>query len=99
MNSAERMSATEIINYSFLENRGRLLEIAAFLDRVERAPDAFGAAGDFRLTALRNALAVMLDQQGHKCAAVLRAFSDMSEEPAVSAKGLSTTGAWRGAGG
>ena len=49
------MTAPEIVDEYFIENRTRLLEIAAFLDRLDRV-DAAGPAGDFRIKAFREAL-------------------------------------------
>jgi hypothetical protein len=46
------------IDTYFLETRNRVLEVAAFLDRLDRAADD-DAAGDFRLVALREALAAL----------------------------------------
>ena len=40
-----------VVDHSFVPVRAKLLEVAAFLDRVER----YGAAGDFRCAALRQA--------------------------------------------
>ena len=49
------MTAPEIVDEYFIENRTRLLEIAAFLDRLDRV-DPAGPARDFRITAFREAL-------------------------------------------
>jgi thioredoxin-like negative regulator of GroEL len=48
----------ELVDEYFIENRTRLLEIAAFLDRLDRADDAL-ADRDFRARAFREALAVL----------------------------------------
>lgn len=50
-----RLTGTEIVDEYFIENRTRLLEIAAFLDRVERA-DPSVAARDFRMQVLNEAV-------------------------------------------
>jgi hypothetical protein len=57
------LSAKELIDEYFIENRTRLLEIAAFLDRVDRA-DAGYAARDFRMKAFGEALAALAGQGG-----------------------------------
>ena len=49
------LTGTEIVDEYFIENRTRLLEIAAFLDRVERA-DPSVAARDFRMQVLNEAV-------------------------------------------
>ena len=48
----------ELVDEFFIENRTRLLEIAAFLDRLDRA-DAGYAGRDFRMKAFREALAAL----------------------------------------
>ena len=56
MDTRSPLSARELVDEYFIENRTRLLEIAAFLDRLERADPAY-AAGDFRMKAFGEALA------------------------------------------
>lgn len=48
----------ELVDEYFIENRTRLLEIAGFLDRLDRV-DATLADQDFRARAFREALAVL----------------------------------------
>ena len=50
----------QLVDEYFIENRTRLLEIAAFLDRLDRA-DATLVERDFRVRAFREALAVLAD--------------------------------------
>jgi hypothetical protein len=49
------MTAAQIVDEYFIENRTRLLEMAAFLDRLDRA-DPGCAASDFRMKAFNEAL-------------------------------------------
>ena len=49
-----------LVDEYFIENRTRLLEIAAFLDRLDRAEPALGER-DFRVRALREGIAVLAD--------------------------------------
>jgi hypothetical protein len=49
------LTATEIIDEYFIENRTRLLELAAFLDRLDRS-DPRCAARDFQMKAFAEAL-------------------------------------------
>ena len=51
-----------LVDEYFIENRTRLLEIAAFLDRLDRAEPAL-AERDFRVRALREGIAVLADQE------------------------------------
>ena len=78
------MTRTEIADLYFLEHRARLLDLAAFLDRYDRARDD-GGGEDFRLSALRNAIALLIDGSGDRTARVLDLMSDHSTEPIDSA--------------
>ena len=49
------MTAAQIVDEYFIENRTRLLEVAAFLDRLDRE-DPAGTARDFRMKAFGEAL-------------------------------------------
>jgi hypothetical protein len=49
------LSGAEIVDEYFIENRTRLLEIAAFLDRLDRV-DAQQADRDFRMQAFAEAV-------------------------------------------
>jgi hypothetical protein len=92
------MSAIEVVDRYFLENRARLLEIAAFLDRVERCADAEAGRRDYRYRALRGALRQLSDFEGNACAGILSALSDPTEAPLASAEGLpAAAGAFQGA--
>lgn len=75
----------KVVDLYFLEHRAKLLDIAAFLDRVERAAPA---ADDFRMAALRCASAILLDDQPEKARRVLEAFSDHTTEPIPSAENM-----------
>ena len=48
----------QLVDEYFIENRTRLLEIAAFLDRLDRT-DPMLAAQDFRVRAFREALSLL----------------------------------------
>ena len=49
------LSAQQIVDEYFIENRTRLLEIAAFMDRLDRA-DTQHAARDFRMQVFAEAV-------------------------------------------
>ena len=55
MDSQSPLSPKEVVDEYFIENRTRLLEIAAFLDRLDRADPAY-AARDFRMQAFTDAV-------------------------------------------
>lgn len=61
---ASPKTGRELVDTYFIENRTRVLEVAAFLDRLDRADagDADrGAGGDFRVRVLREALGVLAE--------------------------------------
>ena len=67
----------ELLDLQFIETRQKLLDLAAFLDRIDRA----GGEGDFRIEALRAALPVLLEARGDRAKAILEALSDPTTEP------------------
>ena len=62
MASPSPLGVPELTDEYFIENRNRLLEIAAFLDRLDRA-DAGRTRADFRIRAFREALAALPEDQ------------------------------------
>ena len=55
---ASPKTGRQLVDEYFIENRTRLLEIAAFLDRLDRVDDGL-AERDFRARAFREALGVL----------------------------------------
>lgn len=80
------LSREQVVGQYFLEHRAKLLDVAAFLDRLDRATPA--GAPDFRELALREALAVLTDGAPHRVARVLDLLSDASPEIPQSAHGM-----------
>jgi len=80
------------VDRGFLDARGKLIDVAAFLDRVER----HGKLLDYRVRALQGALKKLSvhKQNSARTAAVLRSFSDPTSAPARRA-GSPATGAWK----
>jgi hypothetical protein len=74
------LSATELVDEYFIENRTKLLDIAAFLDRVDRA-DPTCAATDFRVRAFLEALGALTAAPGERIITVQHIFSDPRTEP------------------
>ena len=58
MNATSPLSPKELVDEYFIENRTKLLEIAAFLDRIDRADGSY-AARDFRMKAFAEALGAL----------------------------------------
>lgn len=81
------MSYAELVDAYFLEHRAKLIDVAAFLDRLERAGDGPAERDDFRVAALRDALAILNDGNGARAKRVLDLLSDASEELPQSAAG------------
>jgi hypothetical protein len=86
------MTRQQVLDLYFLDARHKLVELAAFLDRVERAT----GADDFRLTAFRAALAEITGRKRQKAKRVLLAFSDPTAKPVAQAPGKGACGAWPG---
>ncbi len=84
----------------FLDARHRLIELAAFLDRIERGNVSAGGTSnpvdDFRLKAFRDAAQILADDQSDKARRIQMIFSDPTEEPLESAAGMKgAVGAWK----
>ncbi len=77
----------QVINMYFLEHRAKLLDVAAFLDRIDRAQPTPGA-NDFREVALKQAVAVLIDGQPHRAKRVLDLLSDSTTDMPQSAYGM-----------
>ena len=87
-----RMTRDQVLELYFMEARSKLIDLAAFLDRVERT----NGSDDFRMTAFHKALKE-LDNGGTDCAKrVLLAFSDPTAEPLPAATTKAAAGAWPG---
>ncbi|WP_027481203.1 hypothetical protein [Deinococcus pimensis] len=69
------LSQTRLLDDSFMEHRAQVLAVAAFLDRLDRSRDQ-DAGGDFRLTALREALHVLTESEGGRVGRVQMLLSD-----------------------
>ena len=73
------LTGTEIVDEYFIENRTRLLEIAAFLDRVDRV-DPSAAARDFRMKAFADAVEA-LAATSNRLMQIQMLLSDPTVEP------------------
>ena len=79
-----------ILNLYFLDARARLIDIAAFMDRVDRSE----GEGDFRYDAFRVALKALESEKPDRAKKVLLAFSDPTDEPIPMATTKAACGAW-----
>jgi hypothetical protein len=74
------LSATQLVDEYFIENRNRVLEIAAFLDRIDRADAATGGR-DFRMQAFNEAVAALTGAAPNRLMHIQMLFSDPTTEP------------------
>jgi hypothetical protein len=88
-----RMTRRQVIDTSFIENRTKLLDLAAFLDRLDRAP-AEGDERDFRMQAFQEALAVLGSGSPARTTQVQMLFSDPTTEPLEALDQKSACGAY-----
>lgn len=84
------MKREEILDLYFGDARSKLVDLAAFLDRVERSE----GTDDFRLRAFRAALAHLSRAEPEKAKAVLMTLSDPTIEPLDVATTKGAAGAW-----
>jgi hypothetical protein len=86
----EAMTRQELLDLYFVDARAKLIDLAAFLDRLERAE----GASDFRLEAFQKALVALSQGSSGRAARVLLAFSDPTETPIERAPGKGACGAF-----
>jgi hypothetical protein len=87
------MTRQQILDLYFLDVRSKLIDLAAFLDRVERTD----GKDDFRLKAFHTALGELTGNKKGKAKKVLLAFSDPTTKPIAKAEGKGAVGAWNDA--
>lgn len=88
------LDRTAVVDRYFMEHRAKVIDVAAYLDRVERAKPRVGTDGsDFRHDALIKAIAILTDGQPGRAKRVLELFSDPSTEPIAKAPMKGATGA------
>jgi hypothetical protein len=83
------MTRQQVLDLYFLEARHQLIDLAAFLDRVDRAT----GEADFRLHALQSALAELQRTGDNRAERVLLALSDHTPDPVAVAPGKGAVGA------
>ena len=67
--------AAEVLNRDFLDTRCRILDVAAALDRLDRARGRAGEPPDRRLAQLRQALEALLEPGPGRAETIQRLFS------------------------
>ena len=86
------MTRQQALDLYFMEARAKLIDIAAFLDRVDRAE----GEADFRLTSFAKALQALGGAKPERARNVLLALSDPTTEPIPAATTKAACGAWPG---
>ena len=81
-----------ILDLYFLDARSRLIDIAAFMDRVDRAEGKL----DFRYDQFVDALKELSETEPNRAEKVLLAFSDPTHDPIPKATTKAACGAWPG---
>jgi hypothetical protein len=84
------MTRQQVLDLDFMEARAKLIDLGAFMDRVERAT----GQEDFRMAAFRAGLAELAKAQPHKAKSVLLSLSDPTTEPIPAATTKAACGAW-----
>jgi hypothetical protein len=83
--------AVNLVDLGFMDSRSKLIDLAAFLDRVQRA----GQEDDFRVQALKQAIALLQSNEPQRAKQVLLSFSDPSTAPIPKATTQGAIGAHR----
>jgi hypothetical protein len=86
------MTRAKVLDLYFMEARAKLIDIAAFLDRMDRA----SGPADFRFDALRTALEELSKEQPDRARQVLLSLSDPTPDPIEQATTKAACGAWPG---
>jgi len=87
------MTRQQVLDLYFMDARAKLIDLAAFLDRVDRA----AGTNDFRASALQAALKELSAGEANRAERVLLALSDPTTTPIDRATTKAACGAWPGA--
>jgi hypothetical protein len=85
------MRREQVLDIYFMDARSKLLDLAAFMDRMDRAE----GVEDFRMQSFRAALAGLTSDKGEKAKQVLVALSDPTTDPIAAATTKAACGAWQ----
>ena len=84
------MTREQVLDMYFMDARCKLIDLAAFLDRVDRSD----GDADFRLDAFRTAIRVLSSGEADRAREVLLAFSDPTTDPIPAATTQAACGAY-----
>jgi hypothetical protein len=85
------MTRNELLDLYFMDARAKLIDLAAFLDRVDHGTED----ADFRLAAFRKALGELASDKPARARGVLLSLSDPTVEPIEKSPGKGAIGAWK----
>jgi len=86
------MQRQQLLDLYFMDARSKVIDLAAFLDRLDRGE----GEPDFRLAALRKALGELSREGPSRAKNVLLSLSDPTAEPIARSPGKGAVGAWPG---
>ncbi len=86
------MNRQETLDLYFMEARAKLIDLAAFLDRVDRSK----GPNDFRIKAFRKALGQLKTTKPGRAKRVMLSLSDPTRKPIKAATTKAAAGAWPG---
>ncbi len=86
------MDKQQVTDLYFMDARSKLIELAATLDRLDRAD----GSTDFRWRCLLDCLPILLDTAPDKTTRILERMSDPTTEPLPAAGEKGACGVWPG---
>ena len=86
------MTRQQVLDLYYMEARAKLIDLGAFMDRVERA----GGDEDFRMKAFRAALQQLNKGESQKAKGILMNLSDPTTDPIPAATTKAACRAWPG---
>ncbi|HLX71204.1 MAG TPA: hypothetical protein VKV04_16385 [Verrucomicrobiae bacterium] len=84
------MTRQQVLDLYFMDARSKLIDLAAFIDRIERA----SGEDDFRMKAFREAVKHLSGSGPERARQVLLSFSDPTSEPVAVAATKGACGAF-----
>ena len=94
MSPKDAMTRQQVLDLYFMDARSKLIDLAGFMDRVERGV----GEEDFRMRAFREALKELEKGNADRAKRVLVSLSDPTAEPIAAATTKAACGAWPGTG-
>ena len=87
------LTKKQLIEKNFSQYRNKVIEVAAFLDRLDRAKN--DVHNDFRLQALSKSIEILNTRNSNRVKKILMALSDPNLEPLKSLDIKSAYGAYK----